>query len=371
MSFSTSLFDDAFRRCSLIAILRGLRPDEAVAIGEALVGAGITILEVPLNSPDPLDSIARLSRALAGRAVVGAGTVYRPSEVDAVAEAGGTLIVSPNANPAVIGSTKELGLVSAPGRHDADRGRRRAGRRRRRAEVLPGRDSSRPPASGHGRGAAQGPAPRHRRRRHAREPGGLCGHARRRLRHRLGPVQAGPRRRRGGRARPRLHGRPCGAGGGRRHDRVFGSINVDFVTRVERIPRPGETVLGPDYAVIPGGKGANQALAARRAGAEVALVGAVGQDPFAAIALSLLRRDGVDLSRAAAVDAPTGRRLHRRDGGRRERHRGRVRRQRQGRSPASCDGLALGAGDTLLLQREVPEARGSWRRAPPARPGRG
>ncbi|WP_406856152.1 2-dehydro-3-deoxy-6-phosphogalactonate aldolase [Alsobacter sp. KACC 23698] len=114
MSFR-SLFDDAFRRCSLIAILRGLRPDEAVAIGEALVGAGLTILEVPLNSPDPLDSVARLSRALAGRAVVGAGTVYRPSEVDAVAEAGGTLIVSPNANPAVIGRTKELGLVSAPG----------------------------------------------------------------------------------------------------------------------------------------------------------------------------------------------------------------------------------------------------------------
>jgi 2-dehydro-3-deoxyphosphogalactonate aldolase len=114
MSFR-SLFDDAYRQCSLIAILRGLKPDEAVAIGEALVGAGFTILEVPLNSPDPLDSIARLAKALEGRAVVGAGTVYKPAEVDAVAQAGGTLIVSPNANPAVIRRTKELGLVSAPG----------------------------------------------------------------------------------------------------------------------------------------------------------------------------------------------------------------------------------------------------------------
>ena len=87
---------------------------------------------------------------------------------------------------------------------------------------------------------------------------------------------------------------------------VFGSINVDFVTRVERIPQPGETVLGPSYAVIPGGKGANQALAARRAGSQVMLVGAVGQDPFADIALSLLHEDGVDLAHVARVAPPTG-----------------------------------------------------------------
>ena len=87
---------------------------------------------------------------------------------------------------------------------------------------------------------------------------------------------------------------------------VFGSINVDFVTRVTVIPKPGETVLGPGYDVIPGGKGANQALAARRAGAAVTLVGAVGRDPFASIGLALLERDGVDLHAIAAVDAPTG-----------------------------------------------------------------
>jgi len=109
------VFDQAFAACPLIAILRGLHPDEAVAVGEALVAAGITILEVPLNSPEPYDSIAKLASALKGRAVVGAGTVYRRTEVDRVAQSGGTLIVSPNANPEVIAHTKTLDLVSAPG----------------------------------------------------------------------------------------------------------------------------------------------------------------------------------------------------------------------------------------------------------------
>jgi ribokinase len=75
---------------------------------------------------------------------------------------------------------------------------------------------------------------------------------------------------------------------------VFGSINVDLVVPVPRFPAPGETVLGGDYALLPGGKGGNQALAARRAGAEVALAGAVGADAFANAALDLLRREGVD-----------------------------------------------------------------------------
>lgn len=108
-------FDAAFAACPLIAILRGIKPDEAEAIGEALVRAGINIIEVPLNSPDPFESIARLAKSLAGRAIVGAGTVLRRSEVDRVAECGGTLIVSPNANTDVIVHTKFLGLVSAPG----------------------------------------------------------------------------------------------------------------------------------------------------------------------------------------------------------------------------------------------------------------
>lgn len=105
----------AFARCPLIAILRGISPADAVPVGEALVAAGVTVIEVPLNSPDPLDSIRALSAALAGRAVVGAGTVLTVAQVEAVAAAGGQIVVSPNMRPAVIARTKQLGLVSAPG----------------------------------------------------------------------------------------------------------------------------------------------------------------------------------------------------------------------------------------------------------------
>src|SRR3974390_2538236 len=87
---------------------------------------------------------------------------------------------------------------------------------------------------------------------------------------------------------------------------VFGSINVDLIVPVPRLPRPGETVLGGDYLLLPGGKGANQALAARRAGAQVMLAGAVGDDAFAALALGNLERDGVDRSLLQQVGQPTG-----------------------------------------------------------------
>jgi ribokinase len=87
---------------------------------------------------------------------------------------------------------------------------------------------------------------------------------------------------------------------------VFGSINADLIVPVPRLPQPGETVLGGDYALLPGGKGANQALAARRAGAAVLLAGAVGADPFADIALDLLRREGVDTRLVRVAEQPTG-----------------------------------------------------------------
>ena len=87
---------------------------------------------------------------------------------------------------------------------------------------------------------------------------------------------------------------------------VFGSINIDLLVPVPGLPRPGETVLGGDYRLLPGGKGANQALAACRAGASVMMTGAVGKDAFAAAALDLLRRDGVDLALVRQVHRPTG-----------------------------------------------------------------
>ena len=108
-------FDAAFRRCPLVAILRGVAPDEVVAIGEALVAAGFGLIEVPLNSPQPLDSIARLAGALAGRAIIGAGTVLRTAEVAAVQAAGGVMIVSPNTNVSVIAAAARASLISLPG----------------------------------------------------------------------------------------------------------------------------------------------------------------------------------------------------------------------------------------------------------------
>ena len=108
-------FRASFAECPLIAILRGVRPDEVEAIGDALVDGGIRIIEVPLNSPDPLDSIARLSARLAGRALVGAGTVLSVDQIEPIRAAGGRLIVSPSVNAAVIAATVAAGLMSCPG----------------------------------------------------------------------------------------------------------------------------------------------------------------------------------------------------------------------------------------------------------------
>lgn len=108
-------FDAAFARCPLVAILRGVQPHEVEAIGDALIDAGFTIVEVPLNSPDPYESIARLARRLDGYAAVGAGTVLNVEAVDLVEAAGGTIIISPNADTRVIAAAAERGLVAMPG----------------------------------------------------------------------------------------------------------------------------------------------------------------------------------------------------------------------------------------------------------------
>ncbi|WP_186417636.1 ribokinase [Bosea sp. CS1GBMeth4] len=136
---------------------------------------------------------------------------------------------------------------------------------------------------------------------------------------------------------------------------VFGSLNVDLVTPVERLPGPGETVIGPGYALHPGGKGANQALAARRAGAAVTLVGAVGRDGFAGIALDLLAKDGVELSHVARLEAPTGAAFIAVDA----HGANQIVVAAGANALAKADavaGLRPGEGDLLLLQREVPEA---------------
>ena len=103
------------QQCPLVAIIRGVTPDEAAATGQAVFDAGIRIIEVPLNSPDPLASVGKLAASLGDRALIGAGTVLDPGQVAEVKEAGGRLIVSPSTDAAVIRATVSAGLVSCPG----------------------------------------------------------------------------------------------------------------------------------------------------------------------------------------------------------------------------------------------------------------
>lgn len=99
----------------VVAILRGIGPADALGVGKALLTSGVRIMEVPLNSPEPLVSIERLAGAFGSEALIGAGTVLRATEVERVAAAGGRLIVSPHTDPAVIGRALALGLECMPG----------------------------------------------------------------------------------------------------------------------------------------------------------------------------------------------------------------------------------------------------------------
>jgi len=99
----------------IVAILRGVRPDEVIAVTQVIYDAGIRIIEVPLNSPDPFDSIAKLAAEFGDRCLCGAGTVLTPADVDRVHQAGGELIVTPNSNPEVIARAVALGMVAMPG----------------------------------------------------------------------------------------------------------------------------------------------------------------------------------------------------------------------------------------------------------------
>ena len=112
---ATELLHRYLDECPLVAIVRGVTPDEAEAVGEAIYEAGIRIIEVPLNSPDPLNSIGRLANRFGERMLVGAGTVLTSADVRRVADAGGRIMVSPDTNVEVIAATAAAGLVASPG----------------------------------------------------------------------------------------------------------------------------------------------------------------------------------------------------------------------------------------------------------------
>lgn len=108
-------YEEYAAECPLVAILRGITPDEIEPVCDALYDGGIRLLEITLNTANALESIDRAVKYTAGRQLVGAGTVLKPEEVDQVAAHSGKFIISPNTDPAVIRRTKELGLVSIPG----------------------------------------------------------------------------------------------------------------------------------------------------------------------------------------------------------------------------------------------------------------
>ncbi|MEP6982180.1 MAG: 2-dehydro-3-deoxy-6-phosphogalactonate aldolase [Sphingomicrobium sp.] len=112
---ATDLLHQYLDQCPLVAIIRGVTQGDAEAIGDAIYEAGIRIVEVPLNSPDPLVSIERLAARFGERVLVGAGTVLKPEDVDHVRQAGARLVVSPDTNPSVISAAAAAGLVSTPG----------------------------------------------------------------------------------------------------------------------------------------------------------------------------------------------------------------------------------------------------------------
>ncbi|MCP5157640.1 MAG: 2-dehydro-3-deoxy-6-phosphogalactonate aldolase [Ectothiorhodospiraceae bacterium] len=111
----TGTLDRRLTRLGLVAILRGVEPDEVVAIGQALLDAGFEVIEVPLNSPRPLDSIRRLADAFAERAIIGAGTVLDAGAPARIRDAGGTLVVMPHGDGAVVRAAKDCGLHCVPG----------------------------------------------------------------------------------------------------------------------------------------------------------------------------------------------------------------------------------------------------------------
>ena len=107
--------EDALKACGIVAILRGVTPDEVIAVSQTLYDAGIRVVEVPLNSPEPFVSIEKLSKTFAGKLVVGAGTVLSVQDVNILKAHGGQISVSPDCNEAVISRAKDLGIEPLPG----------------------------------------------------------------------------------------------------------------------------------------------------------------------------------------------------------------------------------------------------------------
>jgi 2-dehydro-3-deoxyphosphogalactonate aldolase len=172
----------------LVAILRGVTPDEADSIAAVIVEAGFGAIEVPLNSPDPLASIELIARLFGDKVLVGAGTVLDPSQVDEVAEAGAKLVVAPNADPFVIEHAAKLGLVVVPGVATMSEAFAALKAGASALKLFPGEALGPQCRESVARCLAEGDATLSGRRRDARAYGSVPARRRKRLRHRLGAL---------------------------------------------------------------------------------------------------------------------------------------------------------------------------------------
>ena len=181
----------ALAELPLVAILRGLAPENALAVGQVLIDAGFRIIEVPLNSPRPFESIGLLAQAFGARALVGAGTVLRTDDVARVRDAGGRLIVMPHGDTAIIRAAKGAGMICMPGVATPTEGFAALGAGADGLKLFPGRGHAAGRREGLARGVPAGDAAAARRWHHARADGGLSRRRCQRLRPGLGAVRAG------------------------------------------------------------------------------------------------------------------------------------------------------------------------------------
>ena len=181
----------------LVAILRGVTPDEADSVAAVIVEAGFGAVEVPLNSPDPLASVELIARLFGDKVLVGAGTVLEPAQVDEAAEAGAKLVVAPNADHAVIERAVRLGLVALPGVATPTEAFAALKAGASGLKLFPGEAIGPEVVKAWRVGPAEGDAALSGRRRHARAHRPVPPRRRERLRHRLGALQARRERRRG------------------------------------------------------------------------------------------------------------------------------------------------------------------------------
>ncbi len=293
--------DDAIAKLPLIAVLRGITPEEAEPVGEALLGAGFTVMEVPLNSPRPYRSIRIQAENFGSDAIVGAGTVLHAEQVSRVADSGGRIVVSPNLNEEVVRATKRLGLISIPGVFTPSEAFRALDAGADGLKLFPGDGMSPAVVKAMRAVLPEGHAPLRDRRRQPRQHRRVDEGRRRRPRHRLRALQARQERRR--------HHKRCRRllrGHSQRPRRTVSDAAMDIVALGEPLIEFNH-IEGANWLQGHGGDTSNVAIAAARQGARTAMIAAIGADEFGDSLMALWADEGVSSAHVSRDPvAPTG-----------------------------------------------------------------